>query len=89
MTATATTTDTLTSATITAWTNNGGITKQVAAHIARQILSGRYLPYAKLPPNETLAKEWHASERTIIRAKSLLAQHGALLKEDGIYYVVA
>jgi DNA-binding transcriptional regulator YhcF (GntR family) len=69
------------------WANSPAIVNQVAASLARKILTGRILPYAELPSNETLADEWDTSERTVIRAKALLAEYGALRKELGIYWV--
>jgi len=81
-------TNTLTTAEIGAWEATGEVTKQIAAHLARKILSGRLRAYAGLPSNESLAREWGASERTAIRAKELLAGYGLLRKENGTYYVI-
>jgi DNA-binding GntR family transcriptional regulator len=78
---------TLTSAEIGVWEVKGGVTEQIAAHLARRILSGRLRAYAGLPSNESLAREWDASERTAVRAKELLAGYGLLRKESGTYYV--
>jgi DNA-binding GntR family transcriptional regulator len=80
-------THTLTTATITAWTDNGGLTQQIAARLAREIRSGALHRYAELPSDESLAKEFDASGRTARRAKKLLAEHGLLRKENGLYYV--
>jgi DNA-binding GntR family transcriptional regulator len=66
---------------------NGGLTQQIAAALARKILTGQLLPYAPLPSNESLADEWDASTRTVIRAKVLLAERGILRKENGNYWV--
>jgi DNA-binding GntR family transcriptional regulator len=80
-------TSTLTPAQISALEATGQVTKQIAAHLARKILSGSLRAYAGLPSNESLAREWDTSERTAIRAKELLAEYGLLRKENGIYYV--
>lgn len=80
-------TNTLTPAQISAWEATGQATKKIAAHLARKILSGTLRAYAALPSNESLAREWDASERTAIRAKELLAGYGLLRKENGTYYV--
>jgi DNA-binding GntR family transcriptional regulator len=77
----------LTPAQISEWAAKGSTAKKIAAHLAEKILSGRLLSFAEPPSNETLADEWDASERTVIRAKALLAQYGALRKENGTYYV--
>jgi Bacterial regulatory proteins, gntR family len=66
---------------------NGGSRTQIAASLARKILTGAILPYAGLPSNESLADEWDASVRTVIRAKALLAERGVLRKEAGVYWV--
>lgn len=84
---TATMTSTLTPAQISAWEATGQATKQIAAHLARKILSGTLRAYAGLSANESLAREWDTSERTAIRAKELLAEYGLLRKGNGIYYV--
>jgi DNA-binding GntR family transcriptional regulator len=80
-------TNTLTTAEIGAWEATGELTRQIAAHLARAILSGRLRAYDALPTNESLAREWDASERTATRAKKLLAEYGLLRKENGTYYV--
>jgi DNA-binding GntR family transcriptional regulator len=80
---------TLTTAEIGAWEATGGVTKQIAAHLARKIMSGRLRAYAGLPSNESLAREWDTSERTATRAKKLLAGYGLVRKESGTYYVTS
>jgi DNA-binding GntR family transcriptional regulator len=77
----------LTDQTIINWANSPATVNQVAAALARTILTGRILPYDELPSNESLAHQWDTSKRTVIRAKAQLAEHGALRKEAGIYWV--
>ena len=79
-------TDTLTDQTIGEW-EKGGVMKRMAADLARRINSGIMEQYAELPSN-ALADEWDVSERTVRKAKKLLADHG-LLRKDGCNYYVA
>ena len=66
---------------------NGGTRNQIAAHIARQILTARLLPYFPLPSNQSLADDWNTSTSTVVRAKALLAEHRWITKRDGTYRV--
>jgi DNA-binding GntR family transcriptional regulator len=77
----------LTDQTITDWENGRSIVNQVAASLARRILAGTIPPCAELPSNQSLAAKWDTSIRTVIRAKALLAEHGALRREAGVYRV--
>ncbi len=80
--------DRLTDQLIADWANGPATANQAAAALARTILTGTILPYDELPSNESLAHEWDTSKRTVIRAKALLAEHGALRKEAGTYWVI-
>ena len=78
-------TDTPTDQTIREW-DKGGTMKRMAADLARKINSGILDQWAELP-SHALADEWDVSERTVRKAKKLLADHGLLRKEGCNYYV--
>jgi DNA-binding transcriptional MocR family regulator len=66
---------------------HGTAHERTAAAILRQIASGRLTRWSDLPPLARLAEENDVSERTVSKAKRLLAGHGALVKQVGRYYV--
>ena len=71
---------------IFAW-SRGSAPERAAAAILGQIATGRVTRWSELPPVARLAEENDVSERTVFKAKRLLAKHGALVKETGRYYV--
>ena len=60
--------------------DKGGAMKRMAAGLARKINSGILGQRAELP-SSALADQRDASERTVRKAKKLLAGHGPLRKE--------
>jgi len=76
-------TDTL----IKQWRASASSSEQVAASLAAKINGGQLRTWDDLPSLATLADEHDVSQRTVTRAKTLLAGHGFLTLQGGRYYV--
>jgi DNA-binding GntR family transcriptional regulator len=67
------------------WDGSGNVAQNIAADLAISILASRL---TELPRNESLAREWTVSERTVRRAKTFLAESGLIIKDEtGRYYL--
>jgi DNA-binding GntR family transcriptional regulator len=67
------------------WDNSESIAQNIAADLAISILAAKF---AELPGNDSVAREWTVSERTVRRAKQLLAGEGLIAKDGtGRYYL--
>jgi DNA-binding GntR family transcriptional regulator len=65
----------------------GTMTERVAADLASQIGKGSVSKWGSLPLNRTVAEKWDVSERTVTKAKRLLADHGVLVVDGKRFYV--
>jgi DNA-binding GntR family transcriptional regulator len=65
----------------------GTMAERVAADLASQIDRGSVSKWGSLPLNRTVAEKWDVSERTVTKAKRLLADHGVLVADGNRFYV--
>ncbi|MBO0801722.1 MAG: GntR family transcriptional regulator [Nocardiopsaceae bacterium] len=69
------------------WMNSEIPHERIAGEFLALIEAGRLAPWDALPDNKTAADDYGVSERTVIRAKALLAEHGKAEKSGGLYVV--
>lgn len=74
-----------TDALITGWRRSPKRTEQIAGELAARVVTMH--SWAELPSLGELAGDYDTSERTIGKAKALLARHGLLVLECRRYYV--
>lgn len=69
------------------WAASPHAAKQIAADFARKIANGQLSRWAELPGNRETADDYGVSTRTVLRAKTLLAEHDEISKMGGVYVV--
>jgi DNA-binding GntR family transcriptional regulator len=65
----------------------GTMAERVAADLASQIQTGNISKWASLPLNRAIAGKWDVSERTVSKAKRLIADQGLLVADGKRFYV--
>jgi DNA-binding GntR family transcriptional regulator len=76
-----------TDALIRRWRAQGNRSEQIAPELAAKITGSQMRTWDELPSPAALAGEYDVSQRTIARAKSLLADHDFLVRANGRYYI--
>lgn len=67
------------------WDNSESVAENIAADLTISILAGKF---EEIPGTASIAHEWTVSERTVRRAKKLIAEEGLIVKDEtGRYYI--
>jgi DNA-binding GntR family transcriptional regulator len=69
------------------WAASPHAVEQIAADFARKIANGQLARWAELPGNRETADDYGVSTRTVVRAKTLLAEYNEISKVGGVHVV--